>query len=507
MAQYLNPVLKGYNADPSVCRVGEDYYLVTSTGEYFPGVPIYHSRDLVHWQMLGHCLSRASQLNLDRSNGTGGIYAPTLRYSDGTFYLICTNTTNNGNFVIHAPAPTGPWSDPKWIDEGGIDPSLFFDDDGKVYYCSTHRDPADGRQCTIAFEIDPISGKILSDRHIIGYGAGGKYPEGPHIYRIGAFYYLIQAEGGTEYGHMTTIFRSKHVYGPYESCPHNPILSHKDNQYSSIQCVGHGDLVDDVNGRWWILCHGIRMLDSRLLHNTGREVYLAPVVWNEAGWPVCGQNGRLDYRMEGPILGGEGDVAPSSVDFSDDFVQPEWPPQWTFVHNPDFSKYARADGLQIRGGSETLNDASPAFVGVRQPEHRVRVRTELSTALAEGQRAGLTAYYNRYNHYEACLIRENGRLYAALSKHLYDMETLSGKQEIPNDGWAELSFTADVEDYTFECRTSAGVFRLGTAKTAGLCTESQMLMCFSGTFNGLFSTGGSATFRNFEIRSLESPEQ
>lgn len=500
MAIYRNPVIKGYNADPSICRVGEDYYLVTSTGEFFPGIPIYHSRDLVHWTMVGHCLTRDSQVNLENSNGTGGIYAATLRYHNGQFYTISTNTTNNGNFLVHAPSIEGPWSEPVWVDEGGIDPSLLFDDDGKVYYCSTHHDSR-GIQCTIAFELDPYTGQAVSERHIINYGTGGKYPEGPHLYHIGKWYYLIQAEGGTEYGHMVTIFRSSQIFGPYESCPRNPVLTHRDNQYSSIQAVGHADLVDDPSGNWWLLCHGIRQIDARLLHNLGRETYLVPVHWDEEGWPVCGRNGHISYQMEAHIPGTDPNenIIPDDTDFFDSFTSPTWPSQWTFVHNPDLSKYCRGDGLTIHADTHTLNDETPFFLGIRQPEHQICAKVLLSSKIEEGQTAGLTAYYNRFNHYEGCLTRENGRLYAFLSKHLYDMETQSERIELPEDEYICLLIYTDVEDYRFECQTSNGTFLLGTGKTAGLCTESQMIMCFSGTFIGLFSSNGTAHFRDFTL--------
>ena len=159
--QYQNPIIPGYNADPRICRVGDDFYIVNSTFEFFPGVPIYHSRNLANWELIGHCLTRREQLELEGCRNSGGIYAPTLRYHDGKFFMITTNVTWKGNFIVHADKITGPWSDPYWIDQGGIDPSLFWDDDGTCYYCSTGN--VDGVRGIVVFAIDPLNGTILSE--------------------------------------------------------------------------------------------------------------------------------------------------------------------------------------------------------------------------------------------------------------------------------------------------------------------------------------------------------
>ena len=213
MHKIENPIIKGFNPDPSICRVGEDYYLVTSTFEFFPGVPIYKSRDLANWKLIGHCLNRPSQLQLNGCHASGGIYAPTLRHHDGMFYMTTTNVTFGGNFIVHANDPAGPWSDPVWVAQAGIDPSLLFDDDGRCYFHSTGSQ--EGRPCILQCEINPLTGDMLSPSRVLSYGSGGRFPEAPHMYKILGEYYLMLAEGGTEYGHMVTIFRSSSPWGTF----------------------------------------------------------------------------------------------------------------------------------------------------------------------------------------------------------------------------------------------------------------------------------------------------
>ena len=221
MAQgYTNPVIPGYYPDPSVCRVGEDFYLVNSSFQYFPGVPIFHSRDLIHWEQIGNVLDRESQLPLKGASSWTGIYAPTIRYHEGTFYMITTNVGSGGNFFVTATDPRGPWSEPIWLKQGGIDPSLYFED-GRCYMVSN---PNDGIWLC---EIDPKTGEQLNESQMLWQGDGGRYPEAPHIYHKDGYYYLLIAEGGTEFGHKLTIARSRNIYGPYESNPDNPILYHQ----------------------------------------------------------------------------------------------------------------------------------------------------------------------------------------------------------------------------------------------------------------------------------------
>jgi len=308
--QFNNPVIPGFHPDPSLCRVGEDYYLITSSFEYFPGVPIFHSRDLVHWRQIGRCLTRASQLPLTHAHRSEGIWAPTLRYHDGVFYMVAANNWEPGHFLVTATEPAGPWSEPLWIktDPGGEpsdtpwigsegwDPSLFFDDDGSVYF-TWYVHPAGIKQSLI----DLATGELLTPPRIIWAGSGDKSPEGPHLYKINSLYYLLAAEGGTEYGHMVTIARSPSPWGPFESCPCNPILSHRSLD-SPIQGAGHGDLVQDHRGKWWLAFLAFRPHGYPPVHHLDRETFLAPVRWDDQGWPLVGANGQADIEMEADVL-------------------------------------------------------------------------------------------------------------------------------------------------------------------------------------------------------------
>src|SRR5262245_26506144 len=280
---YRNPVLPGFYPDPSVARVGEWFYLVNSSFEFFPGVPIHRSRDLVHWEPLGYVLTRDSQLPLATAEPSRGIFAPTIRYHAGTYYMITTNVSHGGSFFVTAKDPAGPWSEPVSIAApGGIDPSLFFDDDGKVYLTSTGSAPG-----IYEAQIDVASGKLLTPQRIVWKGTGGRYPEGPHIYKVRGRYYLMISEGGTEYGHMVTIARASSPGGPFEPCPRNPILTHRDTQLNQpIQGTGHADLVEDGAGNWWMVFLAFRPQGGFYWQHLGRETFLAPVRWDAQGWPV-----------------------------------------------------------------------------------------------------------------------------------------------------------------------------------------------------------------------------
>src|SRR5436190_867054 len=296
---FTNPIIPGFHLDPSICRLGQDYFLVTSSFEYFPGVPLFHSRDLVHWRQIGHVLTRPSQLSFAHWQPFGGIFAPTIRYHEGTFYLITTNMSGGGNFYVHTRNPFGEWSDPLWVDQGGIDPSLYFDDDGRVYLSSTETLPLpDEIDLAAPFwgiqqsEMDITTGRLLTEPRRIWAGTGGRSPEGPHLYKINGRYYLLVAEGGTEHGHMVTIARSDTAWGPWESCPHNPILTHR-SFHSPFQALGHADLFEAHNGSWWLVCLGVRPQGYPPTAHLGREPFLAPVQWDDACWPHVGQHGRL----------------------------------------------------------------------------------------------------------------------------------------------------------------------------------------------------------------------
>lgn len=501
---YQNPILKGFNPDPSICRVGDDYYLVTSSFEYFPAIPVYHSRDLVNWQLISYCLDRDSQVDLLHrtsyvpipDNASGGIYAPSLCFEDGIFYLTVTNVSNGGNFIVTARDMTGPWSDPVFVKQGGIDPSLFFED-GHVYF-STSALIGETHGIYLC-EIDVRTGEMLTDSCLISRGNGGIAPEGPHIFKKDGWYYLLMAEGGTSYGHMVTILRSKDIYGPYESCPRNPVLSHKDSD-SSIQCVGHGHMVTDPAGNWWMVCLGIRQLGPSL-HNLGRETFLTPLYWDEEGWPVIGKNGTIDYTMDGPITSPQ---LPEITSFTDSFRDNVINLQYNFIKNPNRSDYQiHTDGqyLEMRdptGVSLSTRTKSPAFLGIRQKEFCSGAECVVLNHFTPGQKTGITAYYNDSYHYDLYLEKSDTGYQVCLRRQVHDLEVITSQPIEKEFKQMHLKIVADRNFYTFLYGTDGtACTTLGKGMTAGLCSEGTYSLTFVGTYLGMFTECGIGHFDSF----------
>lgn len=481
--KYSNPVVPGFYPDPSVCRVGSSYYLVNSSFEYFPGVPIFQSEDLVNWRQIGHCLTSESQLPLHGVGASEGIFAPTIRYHQGRFYMITTNITK-GNFFVWADNPAGPWSEPIWLEQGGIDPSLLFDEDGRVFLTTSMADV----QAIYQGEIDINTGKTLKEPQFLLYGTGGAYPESPHLYRIGEYYYLFMAEGGTEYGHMETVFRSRNPYGPFESCPHNPILTHRSIK-SPIQALGHADIVQTEEGGWWAVFLGIRPVGYPPKYHIGRETFLAPVTWNEDGWPTIGDNGRVSLEMDGSDL-----PIGSSMEWKeiDDFNESSLGFDWNFLRNPNadmWSLQARPGALTLRGSEVTLNEAaSPAFVGRRQRHLACEISTQLEFAPnIDGEEAGLSVYMNNRFHYEIALTRMDGVRKIILRRTIGSLWKV--EQEIAYEQeTVVLGIHATPTYYTFSFGNPGGEATvLGTGECSLLSTE--VAGGFTGVYFAMYATG------------------
>lgn len=378
-----NPVLSGFYPDPSICRVGESFYMVNSTFAYFPGVPVFRSRNLVQWEQIGNVLERESQVPLRGCGHSEGIYAPTIRYHDGTFYMITTNVSGGGNFIVTAKEAKGPWSEPYYLGEAakGIDPSLFFDEDGACYYIGQRENSAGGQyfgDCEIWIQrLDPAAMKLTGEAKAVLYGFQRRavWPEGPHLYRKDGYYYILHAESGTEQNHCVVIARSRNVWGPYEYCPFNPILTHRHLGKSyPVTCVGHGDLVEDRHGNWYMVMLGCRPQQGYTL--MGRETFLAEVVW-EDGWPVVNPGiGRLKSSLEVP-----GEIQEMTVPEKRvyDFSGTKLPAEFVMLRNPapgTVSVGEREGCLRLSMTDKTLKEEdSPAFAAVRQRDRAYEVRT------------------------------------------------------------------------------------------------------------------------------------
>ncbi|MFA5423419.1 MAG: glycoside hydrolase family 43 protein [Phycisphaerae bacterium] len=487
---FNNPVIPGTFPDPSICRVGDDYYVVNSTFEYFPGVPVMHSKDLVNWEMIGYCLTRKSQLNLDKMRSSGGIYAPTIRYHGGTFYMITTAVDSGGNFYVTAKDPAGPWSEPVWLDKVGMDPSLFFDDDGTIYY-TRHEGQSDGyvAQRTLNLEAGKLEGKLTN----IWNGTGGIWAEGPHLYKINGTYYLMISEGGTSYGHCVTIARSDSPWGPFESNPANPILTHRNLEGNPIRAVGHADLVDTPDG-WWLVCLAFRPQGGNF-HHMGRETFLAPVVFDANGWPVVNGDGTIQLTMKAPNLKPHPFKEKPA---RDNFDKKELDLQWNYLRNPKQENYSlteRPGFLRLIGSPVTLDDQdTPTFVGRRQTDFNCVASTLLEfEPNSENEEAGLTARTYDGFHYDVGITLKDGKRQAFLRKVLRKKITGDVKYVEVEPGPVILSITASPLSYEFSVKSPDGEPKvLGKAQTRNLSVEKigfDTGMCFTGVFFGMYATG------------------
>jgi len=487
-----SPLIPGFYSDPSICHGPDGYFLVTSSFEYFPGVPLFHSPDLNNWRPIGHVLDRVSQLDLDKVWLSGGIYAPTIRYHDGVYYLIttkCGGPEPSGNFVVATRDPFGDWSDPIWLPEAaGIDPDLFWDVDGTCYLqWSLRRKKPSTDICIGQAACDPGSGALLETPRELWRGTGGHGPEGPHLFRIGEYYYLLIAEGGTEYGHMQTLARSRSPRGPWEPCPHNPVLTHRSSG-SAIQAVGHADLVQAADESWLGVCHGIRPKGYHKFHVLGRETFCFPVTWRPDEWPILGENGMLPDK---PVTIEGRTVVPMPARFQDDFTGHSYPADWNWLRHPRLDAYARpGDGtLRLSGHSDALNTHhQPTWLGVRQRMHRCCVRANLRFYFeSDRAEAGLTIYQNHRHH--VCIgvkrLPEGLRVFSRIA-----LGAILVEENGPwlNEGSKELVVCADDLNYTLGLLQDNGTFEpLQSCEARFLSTE--VSGRFTGVYFALFATG------------------
>lgn len=404
--QFVNPVISGYAPDPSIERVGDDYYLVTSSFVHFPGLPVYHSKDLVTWRQIGNAIDRPSQADFTGMKVSGGMMAPAISYRNGMYYIVCTNRKN---FVITAKDPAGPWSDPVYFEFDGIDPSLFWDDDGKAYIVNNgdpkHAPLYDGHRSIWLQEFDPVSRTMVGPRmEIINGGADLStkpfWTEAPHLYKKDGYYYLIAAQGGTGDQHSEVVFRSRDIAGPYENYPGNPILTQRDlpeNRPHAIGTAGHADFVQTPDGKWWAVFLATRNYGPDL-YNIGRETFLLPVTWKD-GWPVILERGRtIPFVLDRPDLPPSHRPAlPLSGDYgyTDEFTADRLGLGWMSLRIPAQPRYSLKRGdLVLKASSEAIGDINntPSFIGRKQAHAVATVSTELRyKAEREGDRAGLVA--------------------------------------------------------------------------------------------------------------------
>lgn len=414
---YQNPVLAGFFPDPSIIRNGDDYYMTVSSFTYTPGLPILHSRDLVNWQLISYALTRPSQMEMADLQVSRGIFAPTLRFHDGIYYIITTVVDRGGNFILTATDPAGPWSDPIWLPEvEGIDPDIFFDDDGRVYIAH-NGDPEEslyeGHKAIWLWEYDLANQKIIagSQKLLVNGGVDLStkpiWIEAPHIYKHDGWYYLLCAEGGTADEHSAVIFRSRSLDEPFIPYTGNPILTQRDldpTRPDPITTAGHADFVQLPDGSWWAVFLASRAYQERFF-NTGRETFLLPVSWQD-GWPhILPAGETIPYRLAAPTSLAAAPVAqPLTGNFSwqDDFNGKTLDLQWNTLRKFDRSWLSfNNQQLSLTPGVSLSSFAQPAFIGRRQQHMHFEASTQLQIPAASTNQtsAGIVAFQNETYHY------------------------------------------------------------------------------------------------------------
>lgn len=409
---YRNPIRCGFFPDPSICRVGEDYYMVNSSFIFFPCIPISHSRDLIHWEIIGHAITDPEWAGLDGLEGGRGYWAPDISYYEGRFYIAATYRLNDTGpvyrrqMVVSSERPEGPYSKPVFIDEDGIDPGLFNDDDGRRYMLLN-------RGARI-FELDKSGTKKISEAKLLYYGSNKRAPEGPHIYKKDGYYYLLQAEGGTGPGHRVTVARSKELMGVYEPCPYNPIMRQTD-EGATLQRCGHGDMVETPDGSWYMvyLC-GRKLGDGYSI--LGRETALDPVTWTPDGWPIV--NG-----LKGPSCMQVKPACDADCFLEDEKASAEMSPcgiPLDYMTPRSFKNgavmYKDEGGRKIftvTGSTEPLSSMDARNIVLRRQtsfSFEYLVDMEIPK-LEEGQSCGITGYYDENTFFTFGLLGKEGKVY------------------------------------------------------------------------------------------------
>lgn len=502
--EYLNPILAGFYPDPSITRVGPDFYLVHSTFCYFPGIPIFHSRDLVHWTQIGNVIHRREQLGFDGLGLSRGVFAPSIEHHDGVFYVLNTCVDCGGNFVVTATNPAGPWSDPVWLPEvDGIDPSLFFDDDGRAYIINNGSPIGppryEGHRALWIQEFDAKGLRTFGPRTMIVDGGSDPstkpiWIEGPHIFRHEGRYYLISAEGGTSTQHSQVVFRGDSPTGPWQPFPGNPILTqrHLDPARANpITSAGHADFVSLDNGEWWATFLATRPYEGNF-YNTGRETFLMPVHWQD-GWPVMTRGDQL-IPFSAPRPGLPATPPPEipttgNFIWRDEFDGPELSSPWLFVRAPrqPWHDFASTPGaLTIAARTDHIGSPTqPSFIARRLQHTHATVSTRMRYLPSRpGDAAGLVAYQSDdfYHFFGVTLgdegpvlrvARREGPLQPTEGRVLAE-RPLAAPSDAPLNAPIDLRIQIDGGAISFEFAEQPGQWKtlLRDADARGLSTQS-----------------------------------
>ncbi len=429
--EYLNPIVAGFYPDPSICRVGDDYYLVNSSFQYFPGLPIWHSKDLVNWTQIGNIIERASQYPARGGAVSAGMYAPTIRFHDGTYYVVCTLVGGGGNFYVTAKDPRGPWSEPVSLrNVGGIDPSFFFDDDGKCYIVNCDEPPNrqaqyNGHRTIRLQEVDLAQGRTTGEQTILVNGGTdiSQQPvwcEGPHLYKINGTYYLMCAQGGTGTAHSEVIFKSDALRGPYTPGPNNPMITAvglPGDRPNPVTCTGHADLVDTQNGEWYAVFLACQPYQAGF-YNTGRQTFMLPVTW-QGGWPtILPPRTPVPLTVKKPNLPADQPAAVptmGNIAYTDNFDGDTLAFRWVSLRAPTSRWYATsktAKALFLEPRAELVSgQGNPSYLAVRQQNNDFTCSVTLSAQPGTANCvAGLAAFQNEAHFYAISAKIDGGRI-------------------------------------------------------------------------------------------------
>ena len=522
-----NPIIPGFYPDPSICRVGEDYYLVCSSFELCPGIPLFHSRDLQHWEQLCYVMTPDNGFHVEKNCGNGGVMAPTIRYHRGTFYLINCNFSDRGNFIVTAQDPAGPWSEPHWLtDVPGIDASIFFDEDGQCYIMGTADNWPDGkgglRQGIWAAKYDIEHFSMAGEPHALWGGAmaGVASPEAPHLYHIGKYYYLLIAEGGTEQYHSATIARSESVFGPYESCKANPVLTMRHlGQRAAIQNAGHADLVELPDGSWYAVFLASRLIGGES-KNLGRETFIVPVRW-ELDWPLfTPDTGKVEWEYEFPDSLSWTEKSAKSV--RDDF-HAGLGLDWCFWGRP-YEKFwetgkeglflrclpqALADPLQPMSMEVTHSEENfVSFVARRRLQPHCRFTTRLRFAPESRESAGIAVVQAMNHQLHFQLAKEGEQTLLQLLRFTADYVLppyIPGFTSITNcDMLASVPWEDEEIVLEMELNENEYCYRFGSderhlselTRADGAAINPEKVGCMVGEILGLFASGNGTDSEN-----------
>ena len=506
----VNPILTGFYPDPSIVRVGPDYYLISSTFSYFPGIPVFHSKDLKNWKQIGNVIDRTSQLDFMGEPMTRGLFAPAISYNNGTYFVTCTDIDHDGNFVVIAKNAAGPWSNPVKIPQvRGIDPSLYFDDNGKAYILYNSDAPGNkplysGHRTIRMYEFDPVNLKVVGEeKQLVNGGVDlSKKPvwiEAPHIMKRFGWYYLYAAEGGTSVNHSEVVLRSKEVWGPYIPYEKNPILTQRGlpaDRKDPITSTGHAQFVDGPDGKTYAIFLAVRPYEGDF-YNTGRETFIAPVEWIDE-WPVINPNSKevlYSYPVNIKELKQKGTL-PQSGNFSYTLsFNKKLDPSLLFMRKPDSTAFSlsKKQGLTLKLKPETIMDLSnPSFVGKRQQHLYSTVETLMDfTPVTSAEKAGLTVFQSESNFYFMAKSISNGKEVIQLFKGKPREKVMEMLAEIPSEQKTSkfhFRINAQSDTYSFYYSVNGKNWNLIKDKVDAKFVSTKTAGGFLGCVYGMYAT-------------------